>query len=78
MTPTPAMVRFDWEAFGAYLELKRQEHDARTEPAAVAASLAAFERWGVRPPREFVTQHRDALAAMQTGKATTPPLRLYQ
>lgn len=66
----PRVVQFDWEAFAAFVDAKRREHDARPEADAIAASMAAFTRWGVAPPRSFTNQHRDALAALRTGKAT--------
>jgi hypothetical protein len=51
---TPRVVRFDWDRFHARIERLRAAHDARTPAEAVAASLAAFKRWGVAPPASFV------------------------
>ena len=62
MTTPPRIVRFDWEAFARFVDAKRAEHEARTPREAVAASVAAFERWGVRPPRSFTHAHGHAAA----------------
>jgi hypothetical protein len=51
---TPRIVRFDWDDFAAFVAAKRAQHEARTHNEAVAVSLAAFKRWGVRPPPSFV------------------------
>lgn len=57
------VVRFDWDAFAAHVERRRREHASRDELDAVARSLAAFRRWGVRPPASFLEQHAEAVAA---------------
>jgi hypothetical protein len=51
---TPRVVRFDWERFHARVQRLRAEHNTHTPAEAVAASLAAFHRWGVPPPASFV------------------------
>lgn len=68
---TPRVWRPDWDAFGEWVERIRSEHDARTEADAVAVSLAAFNRWGVRPPREF-SEHAAVVTAHHTGDTFTP------
>ena len=65
--PTPRTVVFDWDEFHRHVEAKRVEHDARPDERAVAVSLAAFQRWGVRPPREFLQQHPEAAAVVRRG-----------
>lgn len=57
---TPHVVHFDWERFRRRVERLREQHDARTDDDAVAASMAAFERWGVKPPASFTHAHDHA------------------
>jgi hypothetical protein len=59
-TPT---VHFDWDDFHASVQRLRVVHNARPPHEAVAASLEAFSRWGVKPPASFMNQHPDAVAA---------------
>jgi hypothetical protein len=68
---TPRTWRPDWEAFGQFVDGLRREHEARTEAEAVAVSLAAFNRWGVRPPREFF-EHAAVVTAHRTRDNATP------
>jgi hypothetical protein len=37
---------------------RRREQDRRPASVAVAVSLDAFRRWGVRPPKSFTAKHR--------------------
>jgi len=59
----PPLVVFDWDAFHAHVERLRVEHDTRPPADAVRASMEAFARWGVEPPKSFYEQHPEAAAA---------------
>jgi hypothetical protein len=63
MTTEPRIVRFDWDDFRRDVERLRVVHATRSPHEAVAASLEAFSRWGVKPPASFVKQHPAAVAA---------------
>lgn len=66
MSPdTPRIVTFDWDAVAAFAARLRDAHEARNDTDAVAVSLAAFDRWGVRPPAAFLEQHTVAVAAVR-------------
>lgn len=58
----PRIVRIDWPAFHAHVERLAAQHKQRPEAEAVAASLAAFRRWGVTPPASFVSAYPAAVA----------------
>lgn len=59
----PRVVRIDWDAFEARLARLRLEHTTRTPAAGLAASLSAFRRWGVPPPKSFVDEFNAATVA---------------
>lgn len=69
MTHTAPIVELDWEAFARHADRLRAEHDGRTSAEAVAASMEAFNRWGVSPPASFVKQHPEAAAARPAGES---------
>lgn len=58
----PREVHFDWNDFAAHVERLRVEHANRSTHDGVAATLAAFDRWGVTPP-PALTKQRPAAAA---------------
>jgi len=58
----PREVHFDWQHFAQHVERLRVEHANRSAGEGVAATLAAFDRWGVTPPPAFIAQHPAAAA----------------
>lgn len=67
----PRVWRPNWDAFAEWAEGIRREHEARNEAEAVARSLAAFNRWGVQPPRDF-PKHAAVVAADRARDNSTP------